>query len=464
MVHRDLKFRKNRAVTHREFSCLLGMQQDWKAADEHYRLALAGYEELEKDFPAEFVVLNGAARTRYEHASGLVERKLYAAAEEDLLGAVRAYQRLVAKVEPARKMVTLGELTSATNSLGTLLWKTKRYPRANRVLAKALEAAEDLISQFPSVPENHVLRAAVANNLGGLLLDMKQPEQALQMFRQAVRHREVAVEMAGERPGGAAAVRGNQDGLAKALLALGRHADAAQVAAKLSEILPEDWASYHKAAHVLSDCADLARDDPALADEERSGVAEKYAADTVSMLRGAIERLEDDAATCWELATCTVAGKHLMPREFLALAEKAAQLAPERAAAWGRLADLYKSAGRKKDAIKALEIALGLDPKAAHGWQTLAFLRSETRDLKGAIAAMEESNDLESHAKRMFFLALQYSELGDLQNGRVWYDQARQKIKAEEHMCDDCRAYIRKVASLLGVDPPPEVRTRNRRR
>jgi Tfp pilus assembly protein PilF len=89
-------------------------------------------------------------------------RKLYADAQKRL--EKRDVEGAIEKLDEAVKLAP--QFVTAWNNLGTIFYQTQQYPRAEQVFRKALE-------QDPSAYEPLV-------NLGGVLLTLRRPEEALQ--------------------------------------------------------------------------------------------------------------------------------------------------------------------------------------------------------------------------------------------------------------------------------------------
>jgi len=84
--------------------------------------------------------------------------------------------------------------------------------------------------------------------------------------------------------------------LVDAQLNLKRHVEAAQSAAELSDIFPDNSDNAFAAAGCLARCLPVAEQDTKLTESDRAKLIEKYGHDAVSMLREAVRRGYQDVA------------------------------------------------------------------------------------------------------------------------------------------------------------------------
>jgi len=127
-------------------------------------------------------------------------------------------------------------------------------------------------------------------NLGALRLALGAPAEARRLLeRAAVEHR-AAIATNPRGVDSRRALRDHLAALAKALLTLGDHAEAARAAAEILKVATDRPGARRDAARVLARCVPLAEGDTKLADGPRQALADGYADRAIALLREAIER------------------------------------------------------------------------------------------------------------------------------------------------------------------------------
>jgi eukaryotic-like serine/threonine-protein kinase len=200
-------------------------------------------------------------------------------------------------VEPFRKAVELKpDHASAHAHLGDVLYEVGRVDEAIAAYRKALELWRKLAAGAPEVAAYQSQVGATLNNLAMGLLSRKDPGEAARLLEEAVTYQKAALKLDPENARFRQFLRNHYSNLAKALVQLGEHRQAARTAAELPGLYPDDWQEYVRAAGLLAQCAALAEKDADLPEDKRKEFAKGYGDKALALLRQAADKGWKDAA------------------------------------------------------------------------------------------------------------------------------------------------------------------------
>jgi tetratricopeptide (TPR) repeat protein len=146
------------------------------------------------------------------------------AAERAFRRALDLYEQLVAEFPAVPEY--RNELASSHDGLGNLLADLGQRAAAGQVYRRALDIKEQLADDFPDVPEYRLGLAGSCVNFGHLVRDQGQAEASMAWFDKAVALLEPLVRQEPRLLAGRLFLRNAHIARAQALDKLGRHADA----------------------------------------------------------------------------------------------------------------------------------------------------------------------------------------------------------------------------------------------
>jgi tetratricopeptide (TPR) repeat protein len=175
------------------------------------------------------------------------------------------------------------ELANCFNSLAAVLWSTSESAEARQRCEQALGLQRQLVADFPKVPDYRSALAGSLDNLAFLLREQKPPQlaEARRLLQEAHPHHQEAIQTNPRHRTFSQRLRDHYAGLAEVLLRQKEPAAAAEAAAELVQVFPDDWQRYHRAASILARCM-LQAEDPQRAQE--------FAARATEHLREAVQR------------------------------------------------------------------------------------------------------------------------------------------------------------------------------
>jgi tetratricopeptide (TPR) repeat protein len=216
----------------------------------------------------------------------LFKARRYQEAEGPLQQAVDLWKKL-AQGYPEVPRYRAG-LAQSYNVLRGVLLNTDRLQQADESLHKALDLVEKLVKECPAVPDYQAWLAGYLMNLGLHLNQKKRFKEAVQTYREALAMLSKLVKAFPavlEYQRQSASVLHN---MARSLLLLGEHREAAEVAAAHTQAFPSHWSVYREAAVLLAGCMTLAANDAQLSEDGRRALAQDYASQAMNMLRQAL--------------------------------------------------------------------------------------------------------------------------------------------------------------------------------
>jgi serine/threonine protein kinase/Flp pilus assembly protein TadD len=209
--------------------------------------------------------------------------------------------------------------------------------------------------------------------------------------------------------------------VADALIRLSDHSEAAKAAGELPRVRPDSWA-YCRTLELLARCVGLAEQDARLTAGQRRATAQAYADQVRQLLQEAQQRFSGDAAGLQYLAWFLANRPDVRFRDAqtaVALARRAAQLAPRDGTCWLTLGEASYRAGDWKAAQAALEKA----------------------------GALRQGGDCAD----WFFLAMTSWQRGDREQARRWYDRATRWMQTHSPAPDWPRFRAEATALLSGA-------------
>ncbi len=271
-------------------------------AEEAYGRAADAYEKLLALSPPGRSTDRKALATFLSNRGDNLTMAKLPGAESVLRRSFALYEALAAEAKPPATAETEG-LAIASGNLGECLDLAGRPADAEVAYRRSLSAYEALTKADPT-------RGDWQSGLGETLADLAslrkaagQNGEALALLdRAAVADRETA-KLAPADDAAKLARHDHLIALATSRLDVGAHAEAARALREASEIAKSGTTDRLELARLWTRCVPLARNDAALANDRREGVAGSYADHAIALLREAIERgdvvadkvLSDDA-------------------------------------------------------------------------------------------------------------------------------------------------------------------------
>jgi eukaryotic-like serine/threonine-protein kinase len=179
-------------------------------------------------------------------------------------------------------------LALAMDELGTLLAKDVRPDEGEALLRRSLAIRKQLIVDHPNVPFYYIRLGGTLHELAVLVRARGALAEACQLWEQAVAAQREGLKAELERAATSKALDLSWANLADTRLRLGEHRPAAQAAAELPLLAPEDCQSYYRAACLLARCASVAAKDPTIPEYKRQELCRAYADQAVQLLGQAI--------------------------------------------------------------------------------------------------------------------------------------------------------------------------------
>jgi serine/threonine protein kinase len=183
----------------------------------------------------------------------------------------------------------LTSLGTVQINLGEYLAEGGEGAEAEGLYARAVEILTPLAAGSAVGPEVHQRLAYVLTNQGKLLLATGRPGDARGLFRRAMGEQRAYLRALRRSASASPELREQITLLARAIVAEGRHEEAAEVAVQIPKETPSQPEARIDAARVLSRCIALAESDGRLPPSRRSPMARLYADRAVAQLRVAID-------------------------------------------------------------------------------------------------------------------------------------------------------------------------------
>jgi serine/threonine-protein kinase len=187
-------------------------------------------------------------------------------------------------------------LAASHGNLGRLLANTGRLKEAEAAYRDARDIYEPLVAEFPTTSEYPCELAAVLDGLAELAHGRKEYAAARRLLEQARPHAQAALDANPQSPRYREVLRGNRQQLAAALLELGEHAAAAEVAVELARISGDPANDDYTAASFFCRCVVLAEKDTKLPQVRRQELAKSYGDQAMAALKQAVAKGYKDTA------------------------------------------------------------------------------------------------------------------------------------------------------------------------
>jgi tetratricopeptide (TPR) repeat protein len=305
------EYRRRVAITHIDVANVV-LYVNSKAAEPHYREALAILDKLSRDFPNISKDYYGLSHARHWLGTWLSNAGRFAEAEKELRLAYALRAECLGK--HPNDLGMRGDFAHGHYHLGKVLIRTGKFEEAEKVLRTGIELHEKLRDEYPKVVEYLRRQSDQHGEFAHLLVTQRRKDAEKEARR--------AIDLKGQL----VRISGDQD--AKKNLA---------------------WSRYNLAV-VLHDAGRL--DEAAEEFRESFALFEKLAADHPDIPI----RLNYLA---WNLATCP-APQFRDGARAVVLAKKALQLEPFSGKHWGCLAAAHLEAGQWRSAVEAAEKSMEL--------------------------------------------------------------------------------------------------------
>jgi tetratricopeptide (TPR) repeat protein len=246
--------------------------------------------------------------------------------------------------------------------------------------------------------------------------------EARHLLDQAVKHQRQALRANASHPTYLQFLHNSYANLARVLVRLGEHAEAAQAAEELARVFPERVAPACRAYATLRHCVGVVGKDSRLSEPQRQAAAAAYAARARQLLRDTGRRTAKDSEA-------------------------------QNALAWFLAAHPDPSFRDAALAVEVAQRAVEAVPRQGNYWNTLGVAHYRTGDGKAAVAALEKATALRQggDSSDWFFLAMAHWQLGHAEEARQWYDRAEQWMAQHAPQRADLRRFRAEAAALLQV-------------
>jgi tetratricopeptide (TPR) repeat protein len=207
----------------------------------------------------------------------------------DFLNRAIPHKQAAVKASPSNAGYRLSLRTAYLN-LGNVLEGLRQGDAAEAACRRALEVLQESTAELRSLPGAQSDLGATLNDLSMLLIRRGKLAEARRLLEQAVTHQRAALRARPRHPTYRLFLRHHYVNLADALQRLGKHAEAAGVAEKLSQVFPEDPVNWYEAAGLLALCVSLTEKDAAQTPTGRAKLAKTYADRAMQMLNVAVAK------------------------------------------------------------------------------------------------------------------------------------------------------------------------------
>jgi tetratricopeptide (TPR) repeat protein len=185
-------------------------------------------------------------------------------------------------------------LALARYNLGNLLLDTDGPAAAEPVYRAAVPLWERQAADFPARSELRDMLGVSLHNLAIALSGQAKLDESLALLERATRLHEEVVRAGSRSAAHHSHLRNAYITHGEVLCKLGRHAGAAESAARAAKVLPKDPAGVVPAVRVLAECVRLAGQDGGLPEDRRRQLAAEYGRQAVALLRQAVARGHKD--------------------------------------------------------------------------------------------------------------------------------------------------------------------------
>jgi serine/threonine protein kinase len=255
-------------------------------AESAYQDALVLWRKLAADFPTVPDHRKGLAETHVVLGVLFRQTRRVEEAAGEMLAAATLLKKLLDDSPTTLEYRT--DLAKTYNDLCALLPNIGRLDEAEAAGRAALALRQKLTAQFPDFPD-------YANELAGTLVNLAvvkhaagNDAEARKLLEQARPHHERALQANPGHPAYRLFFRNNRGLLCLALVGLGDHAAVAATAGELANFRYQPSSDCYDAACYVSRCIALAERDAKLPAAERRALADRYAAQAVTLLGQAV--------------------------------------------------------------------------------------------------------------------------------------------------------------------------------
>jgi serine/threonine protein kinase/WD40 repeat protein len=176
------------------------------------------------------------------------------------------------------------------NNLGILLANADKKSAAETVFREAVAIRTRLADEYPKDPDHASDAGRSLDWQGFMLRELGRLEESARVLREAVRRQRVALALRPKSRVCRDLGCNHLANLAKTLLRLGRHADAADAARELPRLAPDDPAVLLCAARLLARCVALAERNPGFLYPVGLILARVYSAEAIALARAAVAK------------------------------------------------------------------------------------------------------------------------------------------------------------------------------
>ncbi len=208
--------------------------------------------------------------------------------EAEFLDAVRVYKSLFREF-PRDPEYQRG-LAVTYNHLGNFHRDSQQPEEAVAAYQETLKLYEPLVDRFPMVPNYRSELGGTLSNLGMLRLNQGQLAEAQELLERAIAHQRAAVKVNPRNAKYREFLSNHYALLADVLVRRGQHAAAADAAIGLADVRADNGEDAYDAAGFLAQCVTTAQNDQKLPKEKQDQLAQRYADQSINLLREAIKR------------------------------------------------------------------------------------------------------------------------------------------------------------------------------
>jgi serine/threonine protein kinase/Tfp pilus assembly protein PilF len=414
------------ASTHTRLGILLKGTGRERDAEIEFRETLAVYEQLAADFPRVVLYRDFLGQSRNNLGHLLRETGQPREAVQEYRAALVLYRKLA--VEFPKDPKYQDALANSHYGLAMVRAATGRTREAETEYRAALSLRRQLAREFPVNSGYQSWAGACLNDLAMLLMRQgRQLSEARALLKLAVAYQQRALRTNPRHPTYRQFLRNHLVNLARALVALGEHAEAARAAGEFARVFPELPSDARRAYGFLHDCRRLAEKDMRLAPAQRQAAAHAYTGQARQLLRDARRQVATNPRAQNELAWWLATDPDLSVRDAAA-------------------------------AVELAQRAVRGAPGEGGNWNTLGVARYRAGDWKAAIEALNQSLKLRQggNGSDWFFLSMAYWRLGKKEDARNWYERAVKWMEKNQPRNEELRRFRAEAARLLGApDPSP---------